>query len=98
MSPIVVPAGTLKLSVSVLLHGAGVVCPAGQTFTLPKSAGGVRPAMPSSLTMVDGPALGVMMRPALWMPVFAGANWTISVQGCPEDRPCAPQVPPDASE
>jgi hypothetical protein len=29
-------AGTVKLTASVLLHGAGVVAPEGQTFTLPK--------------------------------------------------------------
>ena len=35
----VVLAGTLKVSGSVLLHGAGVVLPDGQTLTLPKLCG-----------------------------------------------------------
>jgi hypothetical protein len=36
MLPTVVPAGMLKVTVSVALHGAGAVLPDGQTLTLPK--------------------------------------------------------------
>ena len=36
MAPTVVVLAMLKVSARLLLHGAGVVCPAGQTFTLPK--------------------------------------------------------------
>jgi hypothetical protein len=36
MAPTVVVFAMLKVSARLLLHGAGVVCPAGQTFTFPK--------------------------------------------------------------
>src|ERR1700722_2207901 len=54
--PIVVPAGTLRVTGRVLLHGTGVVAPDGQTLTAPKSCGvkvQLRMSLPSAYPPVD---------------------------------------------
>src|SRR5277367_2264335 len=55
-------AVTLKVNVRVALHGAGVVCLAGQTFTVPKFTDGL---VPAKVTVCATSAVGVRHRSKL---------------------------------